>query len=41
MITDKTAIKSEIGHTVEIEIHLIEADEIFDRNFRSNYRGRP
>ena len=27
VITDKTTIKPEIGHTVEIGIHLIEAEE--------------
>ena len=28
MTTDSTTIKAEIGHTVEIGIHLIEAEEI-------------
>ena len=28
MTTDKTTIKSEIGHTVEIGIHLVEAEKI-------------
>ena len=37
---DKTVIRLEIDHTVEIEINHIEAEEIIIENFRSNYRGR-